>query len=413
MKPTNPYIVMDVETGIEDNDVSGPGGGANPYAGVPLVQAGWLTSATRQGAIARWDGPGTRPDLSSLYGLLRASVDSARPVILVGHNLNFDLHHLLLEHTTEQAMLMLRNTTMWDTASAEYYLSGQRVKTPTLDSLEAKYLTVERDVAKAEMHDQFKAGIGADKIDPERLAVYLGEDLTQTEGVFLGQFMVAAQQDQLGFIRDMMDSQLLAFVMEKEGMPLDVTAIPDIVDSTRVQFEGAHERTLKAMLALYPMQDFTPNPGSPTQVSNALLGRPTRYVVKMPMYDDNGDPLLFKSGAKKGNHRTLNTDVYADPVPFPFDVLAFQGLDQGAQAGTADKKIKALAAQVTDPTWVEFFAALRKWRDADKVYNTYAKGYLAKVCPDGQLRTSINQTVTPTNRVSSSNPNLQNIPGGD
>jgi len=55
--------------------------------------------------------------------------------------------------------------------------------------------------------------------------------------------------------------------------------------------------------------------------------------------------------------------------------------------------------------------ALLSWRELDKLNSTYLEALPRLVDPkDGRLHTSFNQTVAATGRLSSSNPNLQNIP---
>jgi DNA polymerase-1 len=55
--------------------------------------------------------------------------------------------------------------------------------------------------------------------------------------------------------------------------------------------------------------------------------------------------------------------------------------------------------------------ALLSWRELDKLNSTYLEALPKIVDPnDGRLHTSFNQTVAATGRLSSSNPNLQNIP---
>jgi DNA polymerase-1 len=55
--------------------------------------------------------------------------------------------------------------------------------------------------------------------------------------------------------------------------------------------------------------------------------------------------------------------------------------------------------------------ALLSWRELDKLNSTYLEALPKLVDPrDGRLHTSFNQTVAATGRLSSSNPNLQNIP---
>ncbi|MEA2521059.1 MAG: polymerase, partial [Actinomycetota bacterium] len=55
--------------------------------------------------------------------------------------------------------------------------------------------------------------------------------------------------------------------------------------------------------------------------------------------------------------------------------------------------------------------ALLSWRELDKLNSTYLEALPRLVDPrDGRVHTSFNQTVAATGRLSSSNPNLQNIP---
>ena len=57
-------------------------------------------------------------------------------------------------------------------------------------------------------------------------------------------------------------------------------------------------------------------------------------------------------------------------------------------------------------------ALVLEWREVTKLKNTYVDVIPQLVDPrDGRLRTEFNQTATATGRLSSTNPNLQNIPG--
>ena len=50
-----------------------------------------------------------------------------------------------------------------------------------------------------------------------------------------------------------------------------------------------------------------------------------------------------------------------------------------------------------------------KYRKLQKIYSTYAEGLQKYICPDGKIHTIYNQCATQTGRLSSSEPNLQNI----
>ncbi|HEX5322587.1 MAG TPA: DNA polymerase I [Capsulimonadaceae bacterium] len=59
----------------------------------------------------------------------------------------------------------------------------------------------------------------------------------------------------------------------------------------------------------------------------------------------------------------------------------------------------------------EIATKVLQWRELSKLKSTYADALPALVNPsDGKVHTSLNQTVASTGRLSSSNPNLQNIP---
>jgi DNA polymerase-1 len=55
-----------------------------------------------------------------------------------------------------------------------------------------------------------------------------------------------------------------------------------------------------------------------------------------------------------------------------------------------------------------------KYRELSKLKSTYVEGLIQQIHPKtGRVHTSFNQTITATGRLSSSNPNLQNIPTTD
>jgi DNA polymerase-1 len=55
-------------------------------------------------------------------------------------------------------------------------------------------------------------------------------------------------------------------------------------------------------------------------------------------------------------------------------------------------------------------ANILEYRTYSKLKSTYADGLTAFVAEDGRIHTSFNQTITATGRISSTDPNLQNIP---
>ena len=54
--------------------------------------------------------------------------------------------------------------------------------------------------------------------------------------------------------------------------------------------------------------------------------------------------------------------------------------------------------------------AILEYRQLTKLNSTYAQGLTAYISEDGRIHGTFNQTITATGRISSTDPNLQNIP---
>ena len=58
----------------------------------------------------------------------------------------------------------------------------------------------------------------------------------------------------------------------------------------------------------------------------------------------------------------------------------------------------------------EIIPAILAWRKVSKLKSTYTDGLTKTIDPDGRIRSTFHQTVTATGRLSSADPNLQNLP---
>ena len=61
----------------------------------------------------------------------------------------------------------------------------------------------------------------------------------------------------------------------------------------------------------------------------------------------------------------------------------------------------------------DIIPVLIEYRNLSKLYSTYVEGLINYIMEDGKIHTIFKQTLTRTGRLSSTEPNLQNIPARD
>ena len=91
-------------------------------------------------------------------------------------------------------------------------------------------------------------------------------------------------------------------------------------------------------------------------------------------------------------------EVLFDRLGLPSGKKNHRGLSTNAEVLENLVPIHPIAQDVLD------------YRTLTKLLSTYVYGLLDEVCPDGRVRSEFRQTETRTGRISSSNPNMQNIP---
>lgn len=96
--------------------------------------------------------------------------------------------------------------------------------------------------------------------------------------------------------------------------------------------------------------------------------------------------------------------------PKQLGVILFEQL--GLPNGKKTKTGYSTSAEVLDKLAFEYpiVKDILEYRQLTKLKSTYADGLMNYIEEDGKIRTSFNQTITATGRLSSTEPNLQNIP---
>ena len=92
-------------------------------------------------------------------------------------------------------------------------------------------------------------------------------------------------------------------------------------------------------------------------------------------------------------------------APILFDKLKLSRKRRGKTGFSTDARVlQAIRGEH------EIIPAIEEWREVTKLKSTYLDAFPELIADDGRLHTTFNQTATATGRLSSTNPNLQNIP---
>ncbi len=99
--------------------------------------------------------------------------------------------------------------------------------------------------------------------------------------------------------------------------------------------------------------------------------------------------------------------------PQQLGVVLFEHMGLPVLKRTQKTKSYSTGAEILEELAVRGFPiaqSLLRWRELTKLKSTYVDALPLLVAPDGRLHTRFNQAVAATGRLSSENPNLQNIP---
>ncbi len=101
----------------------------------------------------------------------------------------------------------------------------------------------------------------------------------------------------------------------------------------------------------------------------------------------------------------LNLNSHRQLAHLLFEKLGLKPVKKTRTGYSTDEAVLTILSR-----YHEIPGAIIEYRQLSKLKNTYVDGLLSLVDERGRIHTTFNQTVTATGRLSSSNPNLQNIP---
>lgn len=328
------------------------------------------------------------------------------PKLLVAQNIAFDLSYLLQTDYHRTFGWIQRGGMIWDVMIAEYLLSGQELKFASLDELATIYGGELKD---SRIKEYWKEGVDTEDIPKEEIIPYLETDVKNLRIIYEGQLAEAKRLGMLPLIESQMEARLATILMENNGMKFDVASAKAQEKVLAKQCEALEEELKELMVQLSwgRLTIDEVNPGSTQQVSAILFGGTLNVSRRVVVVDPTtGEPVLYKSGKKKGEIKTK-----LESVPVRLDAWTCT-TDPPGKSGfyaVGDSVLKEVKATAGHALVKEFCDKLLEYRETSKQLNTYFSGYSQLVWPDGLIHGQLNHCQTATGRLSSSNPNLQNI----
>ena len=152
------------------------------------------------------------------------------------------------------------------------------------------------------------------------------------------------------------------------------------------------------------------------------------YDIELPLVYVLGDMELYGMRADKqglidyGNRLQVKTDELTKEIywlageefninsPKQLGVILFEklGLKGGKKTKTGWSTSADILEKLADKD--EIVGKILEYRSYTKLKSTYADGLAEVISQDGKIHSTFNQTITATGRISSTEPNLQNIP---
>ena len=390
------YIVVDCETNIANRGEGAVGDMlASPHSVSNNIVALGVRSKGSNTLISN-------PEINSRNFLTSFAVEE--PILIVGHNIGFDIHYLA-KTFPDWWETNLERIYIWDTQQVAYLLSGQTHIYPALDELceEIGY-----ELKDSKIKQYWKDGIDTADIPPEELLPYLEHDLEATDVVFQQQLELVKKDDALfNLVRVKMDDILCTTMMERNGMHFDVSLAWQRVEELEAEYLFQDWMAQSCVADAWHEDSGVPfNPLSPEHVSIAMFGGSYKVEYDQEVVDpDTGEVVRYKSGARKGEKKTRRAKrevkVAGMTEPPPGVTRNKRGMY------STDDEI------LSNYMHLPFVQHILNLRALNKEITTYYRGYSSLVWPDGKIHPSINHSSTRTGRQSCTKPNLQNVTRDD
>ena len=319
-----------------------------------------------------------------------------------------DTADLLVFHNAKHDIAVLHgfgvhfmDTKLWCTMITDYLIEGQNpMLSYKLNEVAKRYGLGEKI---DEVADYWDRGVDTYDIPDWLLGPYCQQDCNLTLDIYFAQIPRVDRADLWRVVNLQNEYTYVLEEMETNGLNISTERVAEIVKIYQDKLDEIAYSILKDV----PLGDRI-NLSSPQQLSAFLFG---------------GDMKLVWQEWKIKTFKTQPYSTYSEVEcreKVPYVGMGFKKDKHGRKKDgyyKADKDtIRTLTATTAKQRVLK--KALVQYSEWAKVISTLQgrkgdKGLLAKIMPDGCIHPSLNQTITATGRLTSSNPNGQNLPRGN
>lgn len=301
--------------------------------------------------------------------------------LLTDPNINFVWHNGKFDCTRLKYLCNLDARIDDDTMLYHYCAVNEKRGTHGLKDLGQLYLQApawddELDKIKREYCKQHKIRLGDfmyDDIPTSVLVPYMQRDCIAT--LRLKRVLQRLGRPEASFIYGKLIEASNVFMrVELNGVRLDMDYLEDLEYELEKELEGATKRLNEVSATIWDPQQYSHDTGAKVKLTD-------EFNIKSPK-----------------QLKWMLQQVLGYPIP-------------STDAATIDMLIDEVdAGLITNPRAKDFLQAVASVRKNSKYMDTYVQGMRECVCRDLRIRGTFNLHGTETGRLSSSNPNMQNIP---
>lgn len=263
----------------------------------------------------------------------------------------------------------------------------------------------------------------ASLVDMYIMAYYAMDDTYWTWTIYLDiQDAMEEEGAETYFYKRQMPFLRVLFNMERRGVRVDFNRLREM---SRMAEKDLADLEYK----IFEIAGLEFSITSGQQLAEILFGwekqKPIYEIIYEPIYDKDGSHAVYKSGARKGelkykeikNKNKItgyesagNKHLIENSFGFPIN-----GSTDSGQPKTGGDELEELAKKVykrdkRKAEGIEMVKYILRYKKLAKLKSTYMEGLADQVYSDGKIHASFNQTGTTSGRLSSSGPNLQNLP---